>query len=210
MVWCSGLRSPIDGPSFDLRTVDGVRRSQIHLRTVDPPTDRSALPWFPSATYLPAPPDPRIVDQSTDRTMAPKKMVTYSKRGKSKSVAPSFRLIDEETDNDSDPAYVPLNPRASRAAPRSTPRKVIPDVVTVSQSDEEHTLIGSPTGAASSSAGPMSESQSTHSSQSESVQATRSNAKSSTGSGENDQAASSDEATSSESILHQGMMTPLR
>ena len=88
-------------------------------------------------------------------TMAPKKMVTYSKRGKSKSVAPSFRLIDKDTENDSDPAYVPLNPRASRAAPRNTPRKVIPDVVTVSQSDEEHTLIGSPTGAASSSEGPM-------------------------------------------------------
>uniref|UniRef100_M1DZM6 Integrase core domain containing protein n=1 Tax=Solanum tuberosum TaxID=4113 RepID=M1DZM6_SOLTU len=46
----------------------------------------------------------------------------------------------------------------------------------------------------------MSESQSAHSSQSESVQATGSNAKSSTGSGENYQVASSDEATSSESI----------
>ena len=83
-------------------------------------------------------------------TMAPKKMVTYSKRGKSKFVAPSFRLIDEDTDADTDPTYVPLNPRTSRAAPRGTPRKVFPDVVTVSQSDEEHTLIGSPTGAASS------------------------------------------------------------
>uniref|UniRef100_M1DKB3 Integrase core domain containing protein n=1 Tax=Solanum tuberosum TaxID=4113 RepID=M1DKB3_SOLTU len=99
-------------------------------------------------------------------TMAPKKMVTYSKRGKSKSVAPSFRLIDEDTDKTSDPAYVPLNPRSSRTAPRTTP-KVLPDVVTVSQSDEEHTLIGSPTGAASSSGA---------------------------------KAASSDEATSSESI----------
>uniref|UniRef100_M1E0S7 Integrase core domain containing protein n=1 Tax=Solanum tuberosum TaxID=4113 RepID=M1E0S7_SOLTU len=112
-------------------------------------------------------------------TMAPKKMVTYSKRGKSKSVAPSFRLVDEDTDNDSDPAYVPLNPRASSAAPRNTPRKVIPDVVTVFQSDEEHTLIGSPTGAASSSEEQMSGSESApasnlqfaHSSQSESVHA---------------------------------------
>ena len=108
-------------------------------------------------------------------------MVTYSKRGKSKSVAPSFRLIDEDTDNDSDPTYVPLNPRASRAAPRSTPRKVLPDVVTVSQSDEEHTLIGSPTGAASSSenrfifgskSAHASGSESAHSSRSESAHAT--------------------------------------
>jgi len=125
-------------------------------------------------------------------TMAPKKMVTYSKRGKSKSIAPSFRLIDEDTDADTDPTYEPLNPRTSRAAPRGTPRKVLPDVVTVSQSDEEHTLIGSPTGAASSSEGSMSGPESDH--------ASGSSAKSATASGENDQAASSDEATSSESI----------
>ena len=141
-------------------------------------------------------------------TMAPKKMVTYSKRGKSKSVAPSFRLIDEDTDADTDPTYVPLNPRTSRAAPRGTPRKVFPDVVTVSQSDEEHTLIGSPTGVASSSEGSMSGPESDHASGSESAHpsgsepdhAAGSSAKSSTTSGENDQAASADEATSSESI----------
>uniref|UniRef100_M1DEM1 Integrase core domain containing protein n=1 Tax=Solanum tuberosum TaxID=4113 RepID=M1DEM1_SOLTU len=143
--------------------------------------------------------------------MAPKKMVTYSKRGKSKSVAPSFRLIDEDTDTETDLSYVPLNPRTSRTAPqgtRGTPRKVLPDVVTVSQSDEEHTLIGSPTGAASSSEGSMSGPESDHASGSESAHpsgsepdhAAGSSAKSATESDENDQAASFEEATSSESI----------
>uniref|UniRef100_M1DUC3 Integrase core domain containing protein n=1 Tax=Solanum tuberosum TaxID=4113 RepID=M1DUC3_SOLTU len=101
--------------------------------------------------------------------MTPKKLVTYSKRGKSKSVAPSFQLIDEDTDTDTDPAYVPLNTRTAHTAPRGTPRKVLPDVVTVSQSDEEHTLIGSPTGVASSSEKSMFGSESAHASGSESA-----------------------------------------
>uniref|UniRef100_M1E140 Integrase core domain containing protein n=1 Tax=Solanum tuberosum TaxID=4113 RepID=M1E140_SOLTU len=137
-------------------------------------------------------------------TMPPKKLITYSKHGKSKSVAPSFRLIDEDTDMETDPAYVPPNTRTSPTAPRVTrgiPQKVFPDVVTVSQSDEEHTLIGSPTGAASSSEeGSMSGFESAHPSGSEYAHAAGSSAKSATGSGENDQAASSDEATSSEPI----------
>uniref|UniRef100_M1DXJ6 Integrase core domain containing protein n=1 Tax=Solanum tuberosum TaxID=4113 RepID=M1DXJ6_SOLTU len=190
---------PIDGPSFNSRTVDGVRTSQAknvgylaqmastipRLRNVDPSTDRR---W---SSYNGTEEDGHLL-----------------KEGKSKSVAPSFRLIDEDTDADTDPTYVPLNPRTSRAAPRDTPRKVLPDVVTVSQSDEEHTLIGSPTGAASSSEGSMSGPESDHPSGSESAHpsgsvpdhAAGSSAKSSTASVENDQAASADEATSSDSI----------
>uniref|UniRef100_M1DJX7 Integrase core domain containing protein n=1 Tax=Solanum tuberosum TaxID=4113 RepID=M1DJX7_SOLTU len=158
MVWCRGLRTPLT-----------IRRS-IHG------------PWMVSV-------DPSdcclvVFDYKSTCTMAPKKLVTYSKQGKSKSVAPSFRLIDEDTDTEKDPSYIPPNTRTSPTAPRATrgtPRKVIPDVVTVSQSDEEHTLIGSSAGAACSSA-------------------TRSNAKSATGSSQDDQDASSDEATSSESV----------
>uniref|UniRef100_M1DCW0 Integrase core domain containing protein n=1 Tax=Solanum tuberosum TaxID=4113 RepID=M1DCW0_SOLTU len=78
-------------------------------------------------------------------TMKPKKQVTYSKRGKSKSMAPTFRLIDEDTDAEKDPTYVPLATRTSPTAPRAirnTYRKVVTDVVTVSQFDEEHILIG--------------------------------------------------------------------
>uniref|UniRef100_M1DCH5 Integrase core domain containing protein n=1 Tax=Solanum tuberosum TaxID=4113 RepID=M1DCH5_SOLTU len=153
--------------------------------------------------------DRRSVYRPYDGTQ---KLVTYSKQGKSKFVAPSFRLIDEDTDTEKDPAYVPPNTKTSPTAPRATRgtfQKVIPDVVIVSQSDEKHTLIGSPIGAASSAAnGSTSSSKSTHASSSESSHVSRSesahalgsSAKSATGSSQNEQATSSDEATSSESV----------
>uniref|UniRef100_M1DKA4 Integrase core domain containing protein n=1 Tax=Solanum tuberosum TaxID=4113 RepID=M1DKA4_SOLTU len=122
--------------------------------------------------------------------MAPKKMVTYSKRGKSKSVAPSSGWL-MRTLTTTLTLHMCLSTLGFLALhPEAPPRKVLPDVVTVSQSDEEHTLIGSPTRATSSSEVQMSDSQSAHSSQSEFVHASGSGVK----------AASSDDVPSSESI----------
>ncbi|XP_069152623.1 uncharacterized protein, partial [Solanum lycopersicum] len=73
----------------------------------------------------------------------------------SKSVAPSARLIIG-SDDERDPEYVPPSTSApSRAAraPRATPKIVASSVVTASQSDEERTLTGTPSGSATNEEG---------------------------------------------------------
>ena len=87
-------------------------------------------------------------------TMAFKQDRAYA-RGQSKSIAPSARLIIG-SDNERDPEYVPPGTSApSRAAraPRDTPKTVASGVVTASQSDEERTLTGTPSGSATNEEG---------------------------------------------------------
>ena len=86
--------------------------------------------------------------------MAPKQDRTYS-CGRSKSVAPSAHLIIC-SDDEWDPEYVPPGTSApSRAARaiRATPKTVASGVVTASQSDDERTLTGTPSGSATNEEG---------------------------------------------------------
>ena len=66
---------------------------------------------------------------------------------------PSARLIISSND-ECDPEYVPLStvtPARAAHTNRATPTKVAPGVVTASQSEEEHILIGTTSGSATPS-----------------------------------------------------------
>uniref|UniRef100_M1DM55 Integrase core domain containing protein n=1 Tax=Solanum tuberosum TaxID=4113 RepID=M1DM55_SOLTU len=89
-----------------------------------------------------------------DCAIAPKRTPTYVPRGKSKSEAPTLRLIYQDTNTKTDLVYVTPTMRTSTTAPRTTwnqNRQMVPDVVTASQSDGEDTLIDSSAGSAACS-----------------------------------------------------------
>lgn len=76
----------------------------------------------------------------------------YTKRGKYKFVALFLLFINRDTNNEKDPTYAPPGRHSLSGASRTTrgtPLKVNPDVVIASQFEEEQTLTGSPTRAAS-------------------------------------------------------------
>ena len=60
------------------------------------------------------------------------------------------------SDDERDPEYVPPDtstPFRAARAPKATPKKVVSGVVTTSQSDEERTLTGTPSGLATNEEG---------------------------------------------------------
>ena len=86
--------------------------------------------------------------------MAPKQDRVYT-HGHSNYVALSACLVIGSDDED-DPEYAPTDiTTPSRAAPatRATPKKVASGIVTASQSDEERTLTGTPSGFATNEEG---------------------------------------------------------
>ena len=86
--------------------------------------------------------------------MAPKQDRIYA-CGRSKSFASYARLVIG-SDDERDPEYVPpgtSTPSRAARADRATPKKVAYGVVTASQSDEERTLSGTPSGSATNEEG---------------------------------------------------------
>ena len=71
------------------------------------------------------------------------------------SVAPSAHMVIG-SDDERDPEYVPpgtSTPSRAARAPRATSKKVAFGVITASQSDEERTLTGTPSGSATNEEG---------------------------------------------------------
>ena len=87
-------------------------------------------------------------------TMAPKQDRIYA-RGRSKSVALSAGMVIS-FDDERDPEYMPpgtSTPSRTARSPRDKPKKVASGIVTASQSDEERTLTGTPSGSATNEEG---------------------------------------------------------